>query len=177
VNRRRALVASVAGAAIVAGASWGVWRGRARAPEPVGPLTDEGAIWGLRFERASGGGLQMADFRGRPLIVNFWATWCAPCIKEMPELDRFHRDHEARGWQVLGLAIDTAEPVRAFLQRIPVGFPVALGGLSGMELMRSLGNVAGALPFTVQYDGEGKVRRRHLGETTARELAAWARGA
>jgi thiol-disulfide isomerase/thioredoxin len=175
VNPRRAMVIGVAGAAALSGAGWGWWRARERAPEPVGPLTNEASVWDLSFERASGGLLSMAELRGRPLVVNFWATWCAPCIKEMPEIDRFHREHSARGWQVLGLAIDTGEPVRAFLQRIPVGFPVALGGLPGMELMRNLGNIAGALPFTVHYDAAGKVRHRRLGETSARELASWAR--
>jgi thiol-disulfide isomerase/thioredoxin len=176
VNSRRLLVAGVAGAALVAGAGWALWRNREPAEGPVGPMTDESAVWGLRFVRPTGGELDMAELRGRPLIINFWATWCAPCIKEMPEIDRFHRDHAARGWQVLGLAIDSAEPVRAFLERIPVGFPIALAGLPGMELMRGLGNSAGALPFTVQYDAGGQVRRRRLGETTARELASWARG-
>jgi len=174
VNSRRMLVAGVAAAAALAGAGGALWRSRERAPEPAGPLNDEAAVWGLRFQRPSGGELAMADLRGRPLVVNFWATWCAPCIKEMPEIDRFHREHAARGWQVLGLAIDSAEPVRAFLERIPVGFPVALAGLPGMELLRNLGNVAGALPFTVQYDADGRVRRRRLGETTARELSSWA---
>jgi thiol-disulfide isomerase/thioredoxin len=174
VNSRRALVAGVASAAALAGAGWALWRSRERAPEPAGPVIDEAAVWGMRFQRPSGGQLSMDELRGRPLIVNFWATWCAPCIKEMPEIDRFHREHAARGWQVLGLAIDSAEPVRAFLERIPVGFPVALAGLSGMELLRNLGNVAGALPFTVHYDADGRVRRRRLGETTARELSSWA---
>jgi thiol-disulfide isomerase/thioredoxin len=176
MKTRRALVASVAGAAALAGAGWALWREHAgQATPPFGEMTDEGGLWGLRLERPFGGELSLAEFRGRPLVVNFWATWCAPCVKEMPELDRFHREHSARGWQVLGLAIDRAEPVREFLLRIPVGFPVALAGLSGMQLLRDLGNAAGALPFTVLYDPGGEVRRRKLGETNARELASWTR--
>jgi thiol-disulfide isomerase/thioredoxin len=110
-------------------------------------------------------------------VLNFWATWCAPCIKEMPELDRFHREHAAQGWQVVGVAIDQPEPVREFLQRVPVGFPIAVAGLAGMELLRALGNPSGALPFTVVFAADGRVVRRKLGETTARELAGWARAA
>jgi thiol-disulfide isomerase/thioredoxin len=168
--KRRLLLGGVAGVAALAGVGWAWWRRREEEP------ADDAGVWTMRFARPEGGELVMADLRGRPLVLNFWATWCAPCVKEMPELDRFHRTHSAGGWQVVGLAIDRVEAVREFLGRIPVAFPIGLVGLDGMELLRRLGNRQAALPFTVVFDAEGRPRRRKLGETDARELAGWAVG-
>jgi thiol-disulfide isomerase/thioredoxin len=174
-SRRTWLAAGVGAAAMLAGVGWAVWHGRR---EPDGSLADavidDQALWAARFPQPAGGELSMASLRGRPLVLNFWATWCAPCVKEMPELDRFQRAHAPRGWQVVGVAIDQAEPVREFLQRVPVGFPIAIAGLAGMELLRKLGNASGALPFTVVYGADGRARQRKLGETSAKELAGWA---
>ncbi|MCU0929476.1 MAG: TlpA family protein disulfide reductase [Burkholderiaceae bacterium] len=167
MNRRRWLGAGVAGAAVAAGLGWAVWHERRRAEADAG-------LWGLRFDRPDGAELVMADFRGRPLVLNFWATWCPPCVKEMPELDRFHREFAARGWQVVGLAIDGPTPVREFLQRVPVGFPIGLAGFGGTELGRQLGNLAGGLPFTVVFGRDGAPLHRKMGETNYAELAGWA---
>ena len=178
MRRREWIVGGVAAAAAVGGAGWALWRQRAEPGDPMaGPIVDDQALWPLSFAQPSGAPLSMATLKGRPLVVNFWATWCAPCIKEMPELDRFHRSHAARGWQVVGVAIDQPEPVREFLQRVPVRFPIAIAGVAGMQLLRQLGNGNGALPYTVVYGGDGRVRRRKLGETTERELASWAQDA
>ena len=129
-------------------------------------------LWSQRFERPEGGELVMATLRGKPLFINFWATWCPPCIKELPEIDRFARDHAAKV-QVVGLAIDKLEPVQAFLKKLPLGFAIGLAGLAGTELSRSLGNHAGALPFSVLLGADGKVAQRKLGETHYDELAGW----
>jgi thiol-disulfide isomerase/thioredoxin len=170
VTRRPWIVAGAVGAvAALAGVGGALWRERRGASEAP-------AMWALRFERPSGGEIVMADLRGRPLVVNFWATWCPPCVREMPALDRFHREHAGRGWQVLGLAVDNRGPVQDFLRRQPVGFEIGMAGLDGIELSRQLGNDGGGLPFTVVFDGRGRIIRRKSGETTFDELAAWARG-
>jgi thiol-disulfide isomerase/thioredoxin len=83
-----------------------------------------------------------------PLVLNFWATWCPPCIKEMPALDRFREPCGTR-WEVVGLAVDGPTPVREFLQRVPVSFPIGLAGFGGADLGKRLGNQTGGLPFTV----------------------------
>lgn len=108
----------------------------------------EAALWGMRFDAPQPGSpaLDMQAFRGRPLLVNFWATWCPPCVEELPMLNTFYRTQQARGWQVVGLAIDQPSSVRQFLARVPVDFPIGLAGLQGTDLGRSLGNLAGGFP-------------------------------
>jgi thiol-disulfide isomerase/thioredoxin len=169
--RRRLLLAGVGAGAALAGVAGSLWWQR---PAPVAADDPAAALWPLRFERPEGGQLVMAALRGRPLVVNFWATWCPPCVREMPELDRFHRAFAPRGWQVVGLAVDNLAPVREFLQRIPVGFPIGMAGFAGIEIGRTLGNTAGALPFTVLLASDGRIAQRKLGETTHAELAALA---
>lgn len=168
-GRRRWLTTAVAGAAAAAGGGLAWWR------HVVAPGDDLTALWSLSLARPEGGSeLALAGLRGKPLLINFWATWCAPCVREMPEIDRFHREFGPRGWQVLGLAIDGPTPVREFLGRVKVGFPIALAGMEGSELVHALGNPQGGLPFTVLIDAAGQVVQRKMGETRFDELAGWA---
>jgi thiol-disulfide isomerase/thioredoxin len=169
-SRRRLVATLVAGAAVAGGLAWRV---RSAAPSAE-PALETRALFALQFERPDGSNMAMAGLRGKPLVINFWATWCTPCVHEMPELNRFHQAYAAKGWQVLGVAIDKAEPVRSFLTRIPVGFPVVLAGPDGTDLLRELGNAQGGLPFSVVIDARGSITHRKLGETHFDELAAWA---
>jgi thiol-disulfide isomerase/thioredoxin len=172
---RRALLAGVG---VLAAAGGALWYGRsakmAGMPMEPGAAGEGTDLWSLRFARPEGGELVMAEYRDRPLLINFWATWCPPCIKELPEFDRFSRSHAAQ-LRVVGLAIDSLVPVQEFLKKQPVSFAIGLAGFAGTDLARSLGNSAGALPFTVLLDTNGKVVQRKLGETRFAELEAWAR--
>lgn len=134
-------------------------------------------LWEAKFIRPEGGELALAPLQGRWLLINFWATWCAPCIKELPDLNAFGQAQSARGaagWQVIGLAIDGPTPVRQFLTRFkpPLTLPIGLAGLNGAEWARKLGNSAGGLPFTVVINPQGQLVWRKRGETTRRELDA-----
>ncbi len=171
---RRLLLAGVGALAAAAGAFW--YGRQSAAPGAPSARGDAEAIdlWSLRFPRPQGGELVMAERRGKPLLINFWATWCPPCIKELPEFDRFSRSHDKQ-LRVVGLAIDSLAPVQEFLKKQPVGFDIGLAGFSGTDLARSLGNSAGALPFTVLLDAKGVVVQRKLGETQYAELESWAR--
>ena len=168
--RRRVIVGATAAAAVAAGA--GVHWLRSRSA----PAATSEPPWSLTFERPDGSRLAMAPYFGQRVVLNFWATWCPPCVREMPALDRFHREFGARGWRVIGIAADKPQAVQDFLARVPVGFDIALAGFSGIELSRQLGNEAGGLPFTVLYDRQGRVVQRHAGETRFEQLAGWVSG-
>jgi thiol-disulfide isomerase/thioredoxin len=141
-------------------------------PHAVEPGAEE-ALWSMEFERPEGGTLALKTLAGKPLLVNFWATWCPPCVDELPMLNAFFRDQAKRGWQVVGLAIDQPSSVRKFLARLPLDFPVGLAGLGGTELGRSLGNLTGGLPFTVVLSPSGKIVHRKMGQVTSDDLRGW----
>jgi thiol-disulfide isomerase/thioredoxin len=170
---RRVWLGAGAGAALAAGVGAALWREQHRQPE----LPEETrSLWAARFAQpGKTEELVMARFLGQPLVLNFWATWCPPCVKEMPELDRFGRDFASRGWQLAGLALDNEAAVQQFLQRVPVRFAIGLAGFAGSEIGRSLGNLRGLLPFTVVFNRDGAIAQRKLGETSYDELAAWAK--
>ncbi len=167
MKRRRVLVAGVAAAAAAVGAGV-AWQRRSAADAGV-----DTELWGARFDRPAGGQLVLAGYRGRPLLLNFWATWCPPCVAELPLLDQFQREQASRGWQVVGLAVDKLEPVVAFLARRPVGFAVGLSGMDGIELARRLGNTGGGLPFSAVFDRHGRIAQRKLGVIAPDDLKQW----
>jgi len=115
----------------------------------------------------------MKPLLGRPLLLNFWATWCPPCVQELPMLDAFYQQQREHGWQVLGLAVDQPAAVRKFLGQHPLAFPVAIAGLDGTELSQRLGNDAGGLPFSVLFGKDGTVLDRHLGQLKPEDLERW----
>ncbi len=170
VRRRGVLMAAIGIGAAAAGAGVALWRTR------LAPPPDDAAklLWPLNFQTPQGSALAMASLRGRPLLVNFWATWCPPCVEELPMLDAFHRQQSAKSWQVVGLAIDQPSAVRSFLQRTPVGFPIGLAGLDGPQLARDLGNLNGGLPFTVVLGADGTLLQRRMGKIRNEELVKWA---
>jgi thiol-disulfide isomerase/thioredoxin len=176
MKRRRILAAGLGVALVSTGLGWALRRYAEQAPGDEGAAGPGRTLdpWSLRFEAPGGGEVSLAALRGRPLLVNFWATWCPPCIEEMPLLDRFQREHQGSGWQVLGLAVDGAEPVREFLSRHPVGFRIGLAAAQGVALSRSLGNTGGALPFSVAFDSRGEAVERKLGVLKWGELTTWA---
>ena len=176
MKRRQALTGGVALGAAAAGLGWALWR------QPAQPAADDAGqanatrpldVWGLRFDQPDGGQVALASLRGQPLVLNFWATWCPPCVEEMPLLDRFQREYRGAGWRVLGLAVDSAAPVREFLARHPVSFTIGLAGMEGVALSRLLGNPSGALPFSVIFDSRGNATERKLGTLTWADLSAW----
>ncbi|WP_444813414.1 TlpA family protein disulfide reductase [Variovorax gracilis] len=162
----------MAAVAALAGAGGAFWR--SQAARGGGERLDDG-FWSQRFERPEGGELVFDALRGKPLIVNFWATWCPPCVEEMPMIDAFFRENAANGWQVVGLAIDQPSAVQKFLGKTPVSYPIGLAGLQGTELVKQLGNTAGGLPFTLFVDGSGAVAARKMGKLEAGDLQSWRR--
>jgi thiol-disulfide isomerase/thioredoxin len=165
-SRRSLFIAAGLGAAAI-----GTGLSLTRRPALPAPLSAEAAsFWASRFDRPEGGDLLATEFKGRPLLLNFWATWCPPCVKELPELSQFQREFKSQGWQVVGIAIDSPSAVREFMKKLPLDFPVGLAGLTGTDLTRTLGNKQGGLPFNVAFDASGEVIWRKLGATNLEEL-------
>ena len=171
---RRALMVSVGGLAAVAGLGLAWWRDNRVPTTPpfAGDPPPEG-FWQTEWATPQGTSLPMQSLRGRPVLLNFWATWCPPCVEELPLINDFYLKNKANGWQVLGLAVDKLQPVQAFLQKMPLDFPVGLAGLAGTELGRSMGNLAGGLPFTVVLGAAGGILHRKTGRVTPEELELW----
>lgn len=172
-GRRSWLYGGVAVLAASAGLGGAWWTDR----EALGgsDRVDE-AFWARSFTRPEGGELKLSDFRGKPLMLNFWATWCPPCVEELPMIDRFFKDQAGNGWQVVGLAIDQPSAVRKFLERTPVSFPIGLAGLEGTDIVKQMGNTSGGLPFTLVVDGDGRVAARKIGKLDPADLESWRRG-
>jgi len=116
----------------------------------------------------------LAQFKGQPLVVNFWSTWCTPCVEEMPLLNAFYLQNKPKSWQVLGLAIDQPSAVKRFLSQYPVEYPIGLAGLNGTALMTALGNLQGGLPFTLVIDAQQGLRMKKLGKLTEADIGSWA---
>lgn len=113
---------------------------------------------------------RISDWRGNIVLVNFWATWCTPCLREIPALIEARDKYGERGFEVLGIAIDQKEPVVRFVAERQIEYPILDGENGGLELLALLGNEGGGLPFSVMFDREGKIRLKHLGELTPAQM-------
>ena len=154
-------------AAVGAGVAW-------RRLQPGATETqDVQAFWQKRLDGLNGETLNMATFRGKPLLLNFWATWCPPCVQELPMIEAFWRQHATNGIQVLALAIDQPSAVRHFVSTQGLTMPVALAGLEGTALAKLLGNVNGGLPFSVFFREDGSIYRKKLGQLVQSDLDGW----
>jgi len=125
------------------------------------------------YPDGSGKPIALADFRGHKLVINFWATWCAPCVEEIPEFSRVFKDFENKGVRFLGLGIDSVENIAVFSKTIGSSYPLIATGASGTELARRFGNQAGGLPFTILVNEKGQLLNSHVGRLHEAELRAW----
>ncbi len=121
--------------------------------------------------RDTSGKLQpLAQWQGKTLIVNFWASWCPPCREEMPALSRLQTKHAANSVQVVGIALDSADNVARFATQSPTSYPLLIGDANTSELTRALGNVQLALPYTVVFGPDGDTQMTRLGLVSEDEL-------
>ena len=120
----------------------------------------------------NGGTVSVADFDGKILLLNFWATWCKPCIEEMPMLTRLQNNYAGRGVQIVGIALDDPRKAREFASGVAVNYPILVGSTDTVLAGRRYGNRSGMLPYTVLMDADGIVRWAYLGALDEEELEA-----
>lgn len=163
------LVLAAAAALMAASVAWGLWlltnRDGAKLlpPPPVADAAQLAALYATTLPDTEGRSQSLAQWRGRVLVVNYWATWCPPCIDEMPMLSALQQRYAARGVQFVGIAIDDADKVRAFARRTPMAYPLLLGGADSARITAGLGNAAMAMPFSLVLDRDGQLRTAVLG--------------
>ncbi|WP_076593384.1 TlpA family protein disulfide reductase [Herminiimonas arsenitoxidans] len=114
----------------------------------------------------------LSQWQGKTLIINFWATWCAPCVEEMPELTELQTELLPKNIQILGVGIDSANNIREFAAKYKITYPLYIAGINGSELSRQFGNQAGGLPFTVIIGPKGDVKKTYLGRLKMDQLRA-----
>lgn len=131
------------------------------------PSPDIGeAILSGRLSDLDGAPRTLTEFRGRILVVNYWATWCAPCREEIPMFVRLQHEFADKNVQFIGIAIDQADKVREFAREIKISYPLLIGGMDALELSRQAGNKAGVLPFTLVIDRSGRLAAGLVGGLT-----------
>jgi thiol-disulfide isomerase/thioredoxin len=163
VDRRKAL--AYAGIALAGGAAGAV----------LGPLylqksTGAAGLLGTVFPDLKGQARRLLDWNGKVAVVNFWATWCEPCREEIPLLIEVSRKYAASGVEVVGIALDTVTKIREYAANYRISYPLLVGDARALDLIRDLGNQAGALPYTVVLDRRGVVASRRLGAYKPGEL-------
>jgi len=163
MSRRVALAVMVVAALAALGA--GLYAGRSDRQPGDGAQSGQAAatLFGLILPDVAGKETPLAQWRGKLLVVNFWATWCAPCREEMPEFVRLQTELGAKGLQFVGIAVDDADKVGQFATEIGLNYPALIGGYGAMELSKTLGNRLMALPFTVIVNRDGTIAHTQLG--------------
>ena len=145
-------------------------------PEGLAMAERDARIPTLRLPALDGGGVVTLPDRyaGRPLLLNVWASWCRPCVEEMPELEHFSRQQSANGVQVVGIALDDEAAVQAFLRRVPVTYPILLDRAGPADSSVQLGNRRGVLPYSVLVSADGRLLKQRIGPFARGEIARWA---
>lgn len=125
-----------------------------------------------RFADLNAKPVTTAAYKGKVTVLNFWATWCGPCREEMPMLNSLRKKLAPKGVEVVGVALDQKEQVEPFVKQLKIGYPILLGNDDTLELMRSLGNKTGGLPYTLVLDRGGKVAATLTGKLDEKKLEA-----
>ena len=112
-------------------------------------------------------------WKGKVLVINFWATWCAPCRKEIPAFTKIQEELGSEGLQFIGIAIEDVKPVREFIQQIPVNYPMLIAPARGMQLMAKFGNTMGVVPFSVVIDRSGRIVHIQPGIFETDQVKKW----
>lgn len=179
---RRGWLITFGGVALASAAAGIALRSASLAPEVPAEGDPAALLWATTGPDLAGTTQALSQWRGKVVVVNFWATWCPPCREELPELVRIQQSLGPSGVQIVGVAVDEKAKVAAFAEKAGINFPILLLEYGGIELARRTGNRAGGLPYTVVLDRNGRIAHVELGaiqllafETLLKSLAARAR--
>lgn len=145
-------------------------------PEPAEPVVSElqrpdggmpEVLPAFSLQNRDGQLQSIKDWPQKSMIVNFWATWCAPCRREIPLLNELQRTRSAEGFQVVGVAVDFREDVLKYANEIGIDYPILIGEQDGLNAVNSFGVEAVGFPFTAFTDSQGRIINLHIGELTA----------
>jgi thiol-disulfide isomerase/thioredoxin len=159
--RRGLLIAGLGGLAAGAGVLAHLWRLGVVSSAVVPEVGD--TILSHRFQQLDGSQQTLEHLRGAVLVVNFWATWCAPCREEIPVFVRLQQEYAAKNLHFVGISIDQADKVSEFAREFRINYPLVIAGMDGVELSRRAGNKAGVLPYTALLDRKGRLAGTLLG--------------
>jgi len=160
--RRRLLVGLAAGAGLSgAGFSW--WRTRERERERQQQENAVNLFFQQTLPDSEGNVFAFEQLRGSQVVANFWATWCAPCVEEMPELSALATEVQGSGTRFIGVGVDNPDSIAKFSSKLPVSYPLVVANATGAFLAARFGNTAGGLPYTVVIGPDGRVKEQILG--------------
>ena len=174
-------IVAIVVAATAAGTAFYAYQQQVQAPlatdQPRVQPADEGqspaqlveALPQFQLADRDGQARSLRDWPDKALIVNFWATWCAPCRREIPLLQQLQREHEAEGFQVIGIAVDFRDKVLAYADDMKIEYPLLIGEQEALDAAAAFGVSTVGLPFTVFSDARGRIVTAHLGELTTAE--------
>lgn len=177
LERSHVLVIALALGGALAGFGLSVWMHPARIPQTSALVGS--ARPALQLPDVAGKRTSIDRWDGRLVLLNFWASWCGPCVQEMPLLDRTQQRHAGAGLQVVGIAADNLKPTRAFLDRHPVGYPILVDdpdlATNGRDFAAIYGNDRSVLPYSVLIGRDGRILAQHYGDFDESALEDWLR--
>jgi thiol-disulfide isomerase/thioredoxin len=112
----------------------------------------------------------LAQWKGKILLVNFWATWCTPCVQEMPELSKIQSENKITNAQIIGIGVDSAANIQEFSTKYKISYPLYAADVAGSELLRKFGDSAGGLPFSLLIAPNGRIKKTYLGRLNMAEV-------
>lgn len=177
LNRRQWMASNLVRVAALSGITAAALQGagaHAETPALAVPEADStDFLWEQSFSLLDGNTTTLQAYRGKPLLINFWASWCAPCVQELPLLNLYRQKIPADQAAMVGIAVDTASNVARFMARTPIDLDVLIAGSRGMQLSQDLGNPSRGIPFSVMLDAQGQKIGAAAGLLNAQILDEW----
>lgn len=164
MNRKLLIVICIASVALVAG--FGVQQYLAK----LGGSRVQTASLDITLPDLADRPQTVSQWQGKILVINFWATWCPPCLKEIPEFVKLQAEYQDKGVQFVGIAIEDKAPVQEYRQRVEVNYPLLIGGEGAAMLAQQMGNIINSVPFTVIINQQGQIVHRQMGELSREQI-------